>query len=255
MIKEVCYTAIAALLTISLSGCKKILGSTEIEFNEITVSKTVVLEKDGNSPKCEVSLKIHQATNATNDIGRKINAAIVRKIFDMDDIGIQEAADSFASLYTSEYRKNMAPLYRVDRSDSNKRPWYEYRYSVATETRHDAENITNYIIALDYYEGGAHGIKQLLTINFDDKTGETLTLRDIYGEDYESRITEQLLQALFKKTDCKDIEQLRQQGYLYSMDMFVPENYIIADNEITFIFNPYEIAPYSEGCIELVIER
>ena len=255
MIREISYTAVAMLLTVSLSGCKKILVNPEIEFNKITVNKTVAIDKSNNSPQCKVSLDIHQATNATSETGRNINSAIVKKIFDMEDIGVQEAADSFASLYTSEYLKNMELLYRVDRNDSNKRPWYEYRYSVNTETRCNAKDITNYLITLDYYEGGAHGIKQLLTLNFDDNTGNILTLRDIYGNDYETRITEQLLQALLKKVDCKDTQQLREHGYLYSMDMFIPENYIIGDDNITFIFNPYEIAPYSEGCIELIIDR
>ena len=255
MLKEVYYVISALLLTVSLSACKKAHGNSEIDFNKITVNKSVSLDNGNESPKCEVSLNILQAANATDIIGQKINNAIVKKIFDMEDIGVQEAADSFANLYTSEYIKNMTPLYRVDRSDSNKHPWYEYRYTVSTETKNDASNITNYLITLDYYEGGAHGIVQRLTLNFDDKTGLPLTLQDIYGKDYEPRIIEQLLQALMKKTGCKDIQQLRQQGYLYSMDMYVPENYIIGDNSITFIFNPYEIAPYSEGCIELIIER
>ena len=37
------------------------------------------------------------------------------------------------------------------------------------------------------------------------------------------------------------------------MDMFIPENYIITDDKVTFIFNPYEIAPYALGSIELII--
>ena len=39
------------------------------------------------------------------------------------------------------------------------------------------------------------------------------------------------------------------------MDMFVSENYIIGDDKVTFIYNPYEIAPYSEGTIKLDINR
>ena len=37
------------------------------------------------------------------------------------------------------------------------------------------------------------------------------------------------------------------------MDMFASENFILSDDEITFIYNPYEIADYSKGKIELTI--
>ena len=183
-----------------------------------------------------------------------MNEQIVKKIFDMEQLSVQTAADSFANVYTRDYRKNMAPLYREYRADAAKRPWYEYRYTVTTETRVERKGVTNYLITLDYYEGGAHGITQLLTLNMDNKTGEMVTLSDVYGENYEQPLTERLLEALLEKTGARNIGELHDRGYLYSMDMFVPANFIVGDDEVTFIYNPYEIAPYSEGRIELVIK-
>lgn len=46
---------------------------------------------------------------------------------------------------------------------------------------------------------------------------------------------------------------LRDKGYLYSMDMFPSENFILGEETITFIYNPYEIAPYNVGSTELII--
>jgi hypothetical protein len=81
-----------------------------------------------------------------------------------------------------------------------------------------------------------------------------VTLNDIYGENFEQPLTERLLEALLEKTGAHNISELHDRGYLYSMDMFVPANFIVGDDEVTFIYNPYEIAPYSEGRIELVIK-
>ena len=37
------------------------------------------------------------------------------------------------------------------------------------------------------------------------------------------------------------------------MDMFPTENFIIGEETLTFIYNPYEIAPYNMGMTELII--
>jgi hypothetical protein len=37
------------------------------------------------------------------------------------------------------------------------------------------------------------------------------------------------------------------------MDMFPSENFILGKETITFIYNPYEIAPYEKGSIELTL--
>lgn len=249
------YATCSALAILGCLSCGGGSSTPSPDFESLTVEKTVNIEDSKGAPQCHVSLQVLQAKNATNEVGRLINKAVVEKIFDMSDISPKAAADSFANTYTRDYRKNMAPLYREDRSDTDKHAWYEYNYVVSTETRDNGNGITNYLITLDYFEGGAHGITQLLTMNFDNQTGRCVTLSDVYGSDYEAQLTEQLLKALLEKTGDSDVDALHQRGYLYSMDMFIPENYIIGDDHVTFIFNPYEIAPYSEGRIELDIKR
>jgi len=39
------------------------------------------------------------------------------------------------------------------------------------------------------------------------------------------------------------------------MDMFATENFILGSDGVTFIYNPYEIAPYAAGVIELTISN
>ena len=50
-----------------------------------------------------------------------------------------------------------------------------------------------------------------------------------------------------------NVKELKNHGYLYSMDMFPSENFILGQEAITFIYNPYEIAPYEKGSIELTL--
>lgn len=254
--KQICYyPTIALFFLLALTACGSKTGSSSSNFEPVKAERSVSIDNSKDAPQCHVELEVLQAKNATSKAGQLINEAIVKKIFDMEELSVQAAVDSFANTYTRDYRQNMAPLYREDRADAAKHAWYEYRYVVTTEALDNGDGVTNYIINLDYYEGGAHGITQRLTMNFDNKTGQQINLSDIFGADYELSLRDKLLQALFDKTGDRTIDALHQRGYLYSMDMFVPDNYIIGEDKVTFIYNPYEIAPYNEGLIELEIKR
>ena len=53
---------------------------------------------------------------------------------------------------------------------------------------------------------------------------------------------------------ASDIQSLRDKGYLYSSDMFVSDNFLLGKDGVTFIYNPYEIAPYEMGITELTLD-
>lgn len=90
-------------------------------------------------------------------------------------------------------------------------------------------------------------------MNFEEKTGRLLSLADIFVDGYESQLKALLLDALKEKTGLTTNQALHNQGYLRSMEIYVPENFILSDTAITFVYNPDEIAPYSLGSIELTI--
>lgn len=253
-LKQISVILMAAMLAACSSNSSEVLPT-----EKVTVEKTVNLTGEKNTPQCHVLLELLQVKEDKKQkkdslsVAQRANMAIMEKVFGWETADVKAAADSFATLYTRDYVKNMAPLYREDRNDEQKHAWYEYRYVVTTEVRAGRQETTCYLISLDYYEGGAHGIQQLLTLNIDNRTGATVTLTDLLVPGYEGRLTELLLTALLEKTGAKGIEALHERGYLYSMDMFASENFIVGTDGLTFVYNPYELAPYSEGRIELTV--
>ena len=91
-------------------------------------------------------------------------------------------------------------------------------------------------------------------MNFDTQTGRLLQLRDVFVPGYEQQLNELLLDELLRQTDSKDKDELKKKGYLYSMNMFAPENFILGADAVTFVYNTYEIAPYSVGRTELTLD-
>ena len=171
----------------------------------------------------------------------------------MQDVSVESACEQFAESYVQNYQNTLTPLYNQDRNDSTKRAWYDYHYIITTETHTGNENTIVYIATIDYYEGAAHGINEQIVMNFDKETGRHLTLSDVFATGYEQQLTAVLLKALKEKTGSEDLAALKEKGYLNAMDMFPTENFILGEETITFIYNPYEIAPYNMGSTELII--
>ena len=245
------YFFLFTIVFFLLMGC----GSTDesTKFEVATADKTVNLAAHEGAPTCNVHLEISYATEENGHKAEIINNIIEKRLLNLQDMPIQQAADSFATLYTANYQNNLLPLYNQDQGNENKTAWYNYHYIIKTSTEQGHNGATVYHVYLDYYEGGAHGNSQHLTMNFEQSTGRQLMLSDIFVPGYERQLSAILQKALCEYIGVGSIIELKNQGFLHSMNMFPSENFIIGEEAITFIYNPYEIAPYEKGSIDLTI--
>ena len=247
---------VVTLLLTGSCGSKEVNG---IKFEKAHAEKEVMLAEGNDAPSCKVLLEVVYAveTEGNRAVVTAINNAIEEQLLGMQGLTMQQAVDSFVSQYTMDYRKSLAEMYEQDKSDAEKHAWYEYHYSVTTEVQQaECEALDDKVVAtvkanLDYFEGGAHGIEQQLVMNFDSETGKRLTLEDIFVPGYEHRLSELLLEKLMDQQDVKTLDELKAKDYLYTMDMFPSVNFIVKDDGLTFIYNPYEIAPYDKGRTEI----
>ena len=237
--------------------CVVLSCTTEIEdtilFESATADREVKLSNDEGSPVCAVHLQLQYATEKNGHKAEVVNEIIQKKFLDMSELTVQQAVDSFANTYTSSYVRNFLPLYNQDRADTAKRSWYEYHYVIASQTQPGGFGTTSYDAIIDYYEGGAHGVNQRMTMNFENKTGRLLELEDIFVPGFESQLNPILQKALSEKVGVRNLRELKDKGYLFSMEMFPSKNFLLSDETISFIYNPYEIATYDKGETEINI--
>lgn len=246
---------IAAVVAATMIACGGEGGGEQIGFETVKVERSVGITNENDAPQCTVSLQLAAAKGEPTERTKAVNETIAQQLLGIEGVGLKEAADSFANKYTADYRRNMAPLYREDRGDAAKRAWYEYHYNITSETKAGRSGVTVYTATVDYYEGGVHGITQRLLMNFDNRTGQMLTLDDVFVPGYRQTLCDLLLKALLKKTETENVDELRAKGYLYATDIFAPENFELGEDAVTFVYNHYEIAPYDAGQVELVIDN
>lgn len=248
-------TAIVAftitLMTVSCGNSEK--SNEKIDFERCTISKTTMLSDENNSPKCKVDIAVDFAQTGNSNIDKAVNADIEKELFNMENLTIKAAADSFTNQYARDYKKNLTPLYREDRTDKTKKAWYEYTYRIKTEADEGRSGITVYKADIEYYEGGAHGVSIQMIMNFNNETGRRMNLKDVFVPGSDKRLSDILLRALEDKTGKKTIDELQADGYLCTTNIYAPRNFILGKDAITFVYNTYEIAPYEKGRTELTV--
>lgn len=238
-------------LVLLLCACSE--ESETITFETVSADKTVALTADSLSPTCSVDIRLEQATPSSGRAGEIINTTVTERLLDRNDDNMQKSAEAFAEDYTANYLRSLLPLYNQDSDDQHKLAWYHYHYIITSHTQAGSKGTLVYLADINYREGGDHAVNQQVIMNFDTETGRQLTTKDIFVDGFEIQLKPLLLKALQEKTGFTTIKALHDNGYLKHSDIYVPENFILGSDAITFIYNPDEIAPYTIGSTDLTI--
>lgn len=118
-------------------------------------------------------------------------------------------------------------------------------------TYEDANFIT---IELDAYlfTGGAHGYTSTQMLNFDKNKGIQLTNLELF-KDLDG-FREYAEKAFREKERIPIDEPINYTGFMFEEDSFyLPENIGFTKDGLKLLYNPYEVASYADGPIELVL--
>lgn len=108
-----------------------------------------------------------------------------------------------------------------------------------------SQKTETYIFDIATYTGGAHGMPYTHTVTF-SSTGDTLALDKIFKN------TGSALGAIsmYAKAELKNlgeyyVESFVEDGTAPRLENY--QNFVVTDSGITFIFDPYQVAPYAAG--------
>lgn len=129
--------------------------------------------------------------------------------------------------------------------------WY-YKADVSVNVLSDT--LVSLAVQEEYFTGGAHGGYGIYFINVDPATGKRVTLKDVFKPGYEADLN-RLAEKQFRETrSISDTTSLGNSTFVFPNDQFkLNDNYGFTADGITFIFNSYEVAAYSEGPTEILI--
>lgn len=245
------------VLLCACSGDKTTVHFDGMEFDSVVIDSIVRLSKSNDSPKCEVKLSIQYAKG---EHAQELNDTLLRSGILVPDysseesglLDIKQATDSFVCKYLSDYLRDYGELYQEDTEHSTS---YNCQYFVRTETRDGGNNVLNYIAHVYLFGGGEHGIKQTIVKNLDVKTGHLYTLDDVFVSGYETFIKEKIIDKLMAKYDVKSWDELREKYIFADGNVYIPDNFILDNDRLTFIYCEDEIASHDLGEIRVEFDK
>ena len=237
-------------------------NDTNIE--EIKIDDSVRLNKNSESPFCKISIDFEYINSNKDSVDSKINQKIIENLLGKEytSMPVKLAVDSFKNAYIKMYHNEVGKLYAEDiksnPDEKNVLGWYNYEYNLTNFISQGRGDILNVKATFFEYSGGAHPNEWGRWMNFDEKNGALLTYNDIFIDGSQKVISEMILNKLiefisdkYKEAKVNNIQDLNNLGILNESDIYIPDNFLVGKDEISFLYNKYDIAPYSVGTIIL----
>ena len=246
--KYSCFSVISAALSLLLSACSgggSMEGVQVNKANESVVMKSTELKPlpaDGEyAPDDEMMFDVSVSLDslvpgslADSAACAQINKYIVAKLLSQPSyLSVREAISGYIEAKKKGFKDEEYLM-----------TCYDHITGTADV---GLEGILNYTFREDYYGGGAHPT-QLVTIQrFDLSDGRPIGLWDVFADSCSNTLKNMLTQKLMDAEQVSTIEELREKGFLEMVDMFLPQNFWLDKDSISFFFNQYDIAPYAMG--------
>lgn len=220
-----------------------------IEITPLELHETFKLDDNGaDSPTLTIDISLSVIKTKEKEATDNINQAIAYTLFESDSSDLKVACNNFITNCKEEYME-MKSDYINSRSDA---PWFNNYYNMSSEVEDGYKGVLNYVIFHEIYTGGAHPNSYYTALNFDPSTGREVMLQEIFKENYETRLTQELVVELANHFKVEPVTEVVVRGYLIN-DFYISNNFILGKEKITFIYNRYDIAPYAAGEIMLDI--
>ena len=230
--------AVAALAL--LAGCNK-------DIQVATASVEDAVKAEGTDARAEVSCSMQYLTGGVpQEVMDRINGAIVENHLLFDEADGSTDVPGAVKIWVAE----MLASCGFDEEEITEENAWAYHWTFDREgeftTGCKSRKLQTYMGSYNDYTGGSHGLFGFGYDVFDMSTGEIVTEEDLFVEDYFSPLCDLLEESVAENVSEEDQEML----------FGMPEpngNFAVSEDGITWAYNPYEIAAYASGVIELPV--
>ena len=225
-------------------------SSSSATFSRFSDSSLVPVSNASGSPKgkFEVDLLMPGILTSNEALFRKISE-IIDKDHESSHAGIRAVFMTASEKFKDQYLKTNKELYAQYGNECFACNWEKkiMLTPIFFNKRYISLNISKYA-----YTGGAHGMLQNTIFNVDKKSGEILTLEDLVPNGSEKRLSEIITAHVTRSLGLDESTSLRKAGF-FNKTLPPASNFAVTPYGLLFVYNPYEIAPYSMGIITVFI--
>ncbi len=228
-----------------------------LSFDSLVVDTATQVVNGTDTLKATVHIKLMLAVGTGADA---VNDSILNSGIMPADFMPKEAEGMTVEQRVKAFAKNFLDSYRNDCENMMKSgsvsPAFQYTYDLNTEINENAaDSIINYEMTGSVFMGGAHGATVTMVRNFKKATGEFVGKGELLSADGEKAVAEMICGELQKQFKSKDMAELKSNGIFQDKDAYVPANFIIAPDSVTFIYMSDEVAPHAVGELRATLSK
>lgn len=243
---------------IILSFALSVVACTEkgdkYAFQYVTFKQNIPYTQGKEHPSCSFDLNVLKAHGTDTLFADAFNVDISYFLFDKRTTDVRGAMIQFIDSIINVFKEDNKEQIEFAKAEGFEPRDIDYEYIINTEVHYgNNRDIIGHFINMYQYTGGAHGGTFITCRNYRLEDGSVVTLDNYFKPGYEKVLIPVLERKLLEYAECSSRDELDEHGYFSNEPMFVPENFEIRQDTIDFIFNQYDIAPYSTGITVLSV--
>lgn len=223
-------------------------------FQYVRFKETLPYTHGKDHPSCVFDLNVLKAQGTDTVFADAFNVDISYYLFDKRTTDVRGAMITFIDSIIELFKEENKEEIRFAKEEGFEPRDIDYEYIIETEVHYgNNRDIIGHFIKLYQYTGGAHGGTFITCRNYRLEDGSVVTLDNYFKPGYEKVLIPVLEKKLLEYAECSSRDELDEHGYFSNEPMYVSENFEIRQDTIDFIYNQYDIAPYSTGITTLSV--
>jgi len=209
-----------------------------------TFSVLLSPEKPSNSPKLDIAMSLLQIEKPAGQMGY-----LGRVLYATPDL--DEYKDHIIRELRQNYRDKMAGEAQNGAEDNAASQNWSYAETVNIK-RFQGRGI---VVERDFniYSGGAHPLRTKRYYVLDMEEHRQMIIDDLFASYQNDKRLRDIIYDELRKYSKLEREQPLSEGIFFSDEPELSFNFYITDEGLGLHWNPYQIAPYSEGSIEILL--
>jgi hypothetical protein len=246
-----------AILIFTGFSCKnkKVVSDDALTLKKASIKTRIYVNDDTTRQYLDMDASLEYPTAYNNaQILAKVQKIVLADYFPECD-SLMTVPEKVLESYVANYKKFFFDSETAiaeessDSEDYSEMPWTNTQ---SVKVRFNEKGLFSYTVCSDRFTGGAHGGKNFINSVIDLKTGEKITVEDLFSESSRQLIVSMIVEkikGMHKVADIKDLEDI---GFFDLSDLEL-NNFFVDSKGITYTFNEYEIAAYAVGTTDVTL--
>ena len=242
----------ALFILLALTACRD--KGDKYAFQYITFKNDIPYIQGKEHPSISFDMNVLKAHGTDTVFADAFNLDISYYMFGKRTTDVRGAMIHFIDSLIEVFRQDNKEQIQYAKEEGFQPRDIDYEFILNTEVHYGNNNdIIGHFIKYYQYTGGAHGGTFITCRNYRLDDGSVVTLDNYFKRGYEDVLLPVLERKLLEYAECSSRDELDEHGYFSNEPMFISDNFEIRQDTIDFIYNQYDIAPYSTGITTLSV--